>query len=144
MAFPLAKLFRVPPLIRAALKARQITTCDQLLAAAGHFEDRAALARASRLDLQDLNDLVRQADLARIQGIGVVFGRMLKDLGIHDVALLAQQEPAKLHQRLRLHNEANRLARRAPTEDEVTDWIDQARALPSLVSDGQRGQEAAN
>ena len=35
MGLPLAKLRQVPPLLRAALKVRHITTCDQLLAAAG-------------------------------------------------------------------------------------------------------------
>ena len=144
MALPLTKLLRVPPLIRAALKARRITTCDQLLAAAGHFEDRTALAGAAWLAPDRLTDLVRQADLARVQGIGVVFGRMLAELGIGDVATLAQQEPGRLHERLRLHNETNDLARRSPTAGEVTDWIEQARRLPSLVTYSPSGREATN
>jgi hypothetical protein len=67
MVLPLAKLRQVPPLLRAALKVRHITTCDQLLAAAGRFEDRAALAHAARIDPDRLTDLVRQADLARVR-----------------------------------------------------------------------------
>lgn len=144
MVLPLAKLLQVPPLTRLALKARHITTCDQLLAAAGHFDDRTALARAARLAPDQLTDLVRQADIARVQGVGVVFGRMLAGLGVGDVATLAQQEPGKLHERLRRHNDADLLARRAPTADEVTDWIDQARRLPRLVTYTSRGQEAVN
>ena len=68
MGLPLAKLRQVPPLLRAALKVRYITTCDQLLAAAARFEDRAALAHAARIDPDQLTDLVRQADLERVRG----------------------------------------------------------------------------
>ena len=100
MVLPLAKLRQVPPLLKAALKARSITTCDQLLAVAGQFDDRAALARATRIALDPLTELVRRADLARVKGVGTVFGRMLEDLGIGDVAKLAHQKPGRLHQRL--------------------------------------------
>ena len=37
----------VPPGLKAALKARSITTCDQLLVAAGRCYDRPVLAHAS-------------------------------------------------------------------------------------------------
>ena len=134
MGLPLAKLRQAPPLLRAALKVRHITTCDQLLAAAARFQDRAALADATQIDPDRLTDLVRQADLERVKGIGSVFGVMLEDLEVRDVATLAQQKPATLHKRLRAYNETHRLARRAPTAEEVADWIDQARQLPELVS----------
>ena len=142
MGLPIIKLRKVPPLLRAALKVRRITTCDQLLAAAARFEDRNALAHTSRIDLDRLTDLVRQADLERVKGIGAVFGVMLKDLEIGDVATLAQQQPGSLHKRLRRYNETHRLARRAPTAEEVADWIDQARQLPELVSYPPRHREA--
>ena len=94
MGLPLAKLRQVPPLLRAALKVRHITTCDQLLAAAARFEDRAALAHAARIEPDRLTDLVRQADLERVKGVGWAFGLMLEALGIGDVAMLARSSPA--------------------------------------------------
>jgi hypothetical protein len=54
-------------------------------------------------------------------------------IGVDAVAALAQQEPADLHGRLYRLNAAERLARRAPTPEEVQDWVAQARALPVLV-----------
>ena len=144
MVLPLAKLRQVPPLLKAALKARSITTCDQLLAVAGRFDDRAALARAARIALDPLTELVRQADLARVKGVGTVFGRMLEDLGIGDVAKLAHQKSGRLHERLHRYNVASQLARRSPTADEVADWITQARQLPILVTYQPRDQEAAS
>ena len=144
MLLPLAKLRQVPPLLKAALKSRSITTCDQLLAVAGQFDDRAALAHAARIAPDQLTELVRRADLARVKGVGTVFGRMLEDLGIGEVAKLAHQKPGRLHARLHRYNAASQLARRSPTADEVADWIDQARRLPILVTYPPRDQEAAS
>ena len=72
-------------------------------------------------------------DLARVGGIGQVFGLMLEDLGVRDTRALAAQNPAELHARLRAHNREERLARRSPTPGEVEDSVGQARALPGLV-----------
>ena len=80
MGLPLAKLRQVPPPVRAALKVRHMTTCDQLLAAAARFEDRAALARAARIDPDRLTGLVRQAELERVKGVGWAFSLMLEAL----------------------------------------------------------------
>ena len=116
------------------MKARHITTCKHLLTAAGRAEERKALAVAARIEQETLSKLVQQADLARVKGIGVVFGLMLGELGVPDVASLARQDPARLHHRLRGYNREERLTRRAPTPEEVSDWVAQARSLPKLVS----------
>jgi nucleotidyltransferase/DNA polymerase involved in DNA repair len=133
-ALPISKLRGVPLQLRVALKVRRITTCDQLLAAAGRFEDREALARAARLAPELLCELVQLADMARVSGIGAVFGLMLEELGIEDVEGLATRDPGQLHQQLREYNQRERLARRSPTPEEVADWVEQARRLPVLVT----------
>jgi uncharacterized protein DUF4332 len=132
-ALPLAKLRGLTLPVRDALKRHGIATCGRLLRAAGDAGDRDRLAAEAGIDPDVLLALVRQADLARVGGIGVVFGLMLEDLDVHDVPALAAQDPVWLHARLRRHNEQERLARRAPTPEEVDDWVGQARALPVLV-----------
>ena len=69
-----------------------------------------------------------------MQGIGSAFSRLLEALGVNDVAILARQQPSRLHERLRRYNAAHRFARRAPTADEVASWIGQARQLPKLIT----------
>jgi len=133
LGLPVSKLRGLTLPVRAALKRRGIATCGRLLRAAGGAGDRDRLARAAGIDPEVLLALVRQADLARVGGIGTVFGLMLEDLDVHDVPALAAQDPVWLHARLRRHNERERLARRAPTPEEVDDWVRQARALPALV-----------
>jgi predicted flap endonuclease-1-like 5' DNA nuclease len=140
---PISKLRGVPPEARVALKANRITTCSQLLAAAARFEDREVLAAGGRVDLAGLTRLVQRADLARIEGVGATFGRMLERLGVRDVAAVAEQAPESLLARLRELNAQARLTRRSPSAKEVEAWIEQARRLPKLVSYPRRGREAA-
>ena len=134
LGLPVSKLRGLAPRVRAALKYHRVATCGQLLRAAGRAGDRDQLARVAGIDPDALLALVRQADLARVAGIGTVFGLMLEDLGVRDVPALAARDPAGLHARLFAHNREERLARRSPTPEEVEGWVRQARALPPLVS----------
>src|SRR4051794_32957587 len=92
-AFPLTKLRGLTPTARHALKARRIATCPQLLRAAGPAGARAALAREAGLDPGELLTLVRRADMARVDGLGIVFQMMIEELGVTDVAALAAEDP---------------------------------------------------
>lgn len=132
---PLSKLRGLPSAIRLALKARRITTCEQLLRAAGSESARRILLAQTRLDEADLMVIVHRADLARIDGLGAVFGLILEEIGISTVAQLAAEEPAQLHHRVREYNRQERISRRSPTPEEVADWVTQARHLPKRVDD---------
>jgi predicted flap endonuclease-1-like 5' DNA nuclease len=131
---PISKLRGVPPAARLKLKGRRITTCAQLLLAAAKAEQRAILAAATGIDPVTLRGLVQRADMARIKGIGTVFGLMLEDLGVVCIEQLARQQPGTLHDALRRYNLVERLARRSPTPEEVASWIADARRLPILVT----------
>lgn len=131
---PISKLRGVPFQARVALKVRKVTTCSQLLSAAAAYTNREALAQSTRLPLELLTELVQRADMARVNGVGTVFGLMLEELGVLDVRALAAQDPQELHERLREYNQQERLARRSPTPEEVSDWIGQARLLRPLVT----------
>ena len=133
-SLPISKLRGVPSQMRALLKLRRVTTCAQLLRSAGRVEDRARLSREAGIPTDALLELVLRADMARVNGVGTVFGLMLEDLGIRDVPTLAAREPAEMYEQLRGYNQEERLARRSPTPEEVADWIGQARGLPQLVT----------
>lgn len=131
---PISKLYGVPTRVRLALKVHKITTGAQLLAAAGNPAARQLLAERARITPTQLELLVVRADLARVHGVGVVFGLMLEELGILKVQDLAACDPHELHDRLRRYNESVRAARRSPTLDEVQAWVAQAHSLPILVT----------
>jgi predicted flap endonuclease-1-like 5' DNA nuclease len=121
-------------MVRLRLKSRRITTCGQLLQAAGDADARAVLLEATGINEDVLLRLVRRADMARIRGIGTVFGLMLEELGVADVEQLARQTPGDLHTALKAYNLEERLARRSPTMEEVVEWIETAQSLPVIVS----------
>ena len=131
---PIGKLRGVATRVRSTLKVRRITTCGQLLAAAATADRRLQLARATGLDPEVILVLVQRADMARVNGVGAMFGLMLEELGIHDVQALAGQDPEQLHAALRDYNRHERIARRSPTPEEVADWVGQARYLTPLIT----------
>ena len=133
-SLPISKLRGVPQRTRVLLKARRITSCGQLLEAAGTAEKRDQLSRSTGIDPDLITMLVQRADMSRVNGVGAVFGMMLEDLGIRDVQSLASQEIEALHQELRSYNQQERLARRSPTPEEVADWVEQARQLTPIVT----------
>jgi len=137
MSLHVSKLRGISLETRSKLKHRGITYTQQLLEAAGKPDGRSRLAHASGIEEAELLRLVRRADLARIKGIGAIFADMLEWIGIHDVGALARQPPDALHARLFELNATERFARRAPTPEEVADWIRQARVLPRLLEDGR-------
>src|SRR3954470_15014244 len=71
---PVSKLRGLTLPVRAALKRRGIATCERLLRVAGDAGDRDRLAGEAGIGPDVLLALVRRADLARVGGIGVVFG----------------------------------------------------------------------
>jgi len=136
LSLPISKLRGVPLRTRIALKARRITSCKQLIDAAGDADRRDQLATSTGIDDDLLLLLAQRADLSRLIGVGAVFGLMLEQVGVRDVPSLAAQNAETLFAALRDHNQVERLARRSPTHDEVEHWIRQARKLEPVVTYG--------
>jgi predicted flap endonuclease-1-like 5' DNA nuclease len=134
MSLHVSKLRGISFDVRAKLKRNGVTYTHQLLAAAGQPSQRHEFSEASGIEEPTLSRLTCRADLARIKGIGAIFADMLELLSVDRVATLAGQEPGMLHNALATLNSAERFARRAPTPEEVEDWVAQARQLPKLVA----------
>jgi predicted flap endonuclease-1-like 5' DNA nuclease len=134
MSLHVSKLRGISFDVRAKLKRNGVTYTHQLLSAAGGRDQRQQFSETSGIEELTLTRLTCRADLARIKGIGAIFADMLELLDVDRVAKLAGQNPAQLHDALYTLNTAERFARRAPTPEEVEDWVAQARALPKLVA----------
>lgn len=134
MSLHVSKLRGISFDVRAKLKRNGVTYTHQLLAAAGQPDKRHQFSETSGIEETTLARLTCRADLARIKGIGAIFADMLELLSVDRVAELADQQPDTLHHALATLNSAERFARRAPTPEEVEDWVTQARQLPELVA----------
>ena len=77
---------------------------------------------------------VNHADLMRVVGVGPEFAELLEAAGVDSAPELAQRNVENLVTALAETNEARSLVRRVPSAAEVTDWIEQAKALPRLVA----------
>ena len=95
---PVSKLRGVPATVRVALKRQGINTCARLLELAGTAAARRALAERTGIDGELLLRLAQRADMARINGIGAVFGMMLEELG-HEVVEAHSGDQALAKQR---------------------------------------------
>ena len=133
MSLHVSKLRGISNQVRNRLKRHGVTYTHQLLDAAGRLDNRRELAARSGIEEAVLLRLTCRADLARIKGIGAIFADMLELIGVDRVSSLAEHDPARLYEILHELNAAERFARRAPTQDEVANWVAQARALPHLV-----------
>ncbi len=133
MGLPLNELKGATNTVLAGFKKQSITTSDRLLGKALTPQDRDALAAAVGVDGTILLALVKRADIARLKGIGRVYSDMLEESGATTISELAQCAPATLHATLRSINAKRRLTNRPPSLDQVTDFIEQAKALPPLV-----------
>src|SRR5258708_1202393 len=75
---------------------------------------------------------VNHADRIRVVGIGPEFAELLEAAGVDSVPELAQRNVENLVTALTETNTARSLVRQVPTAAEVTDWIEQAKALPRV------------
>jgi hypothetical protein len=58
----------------------------------------------------------------------------LEEAGVDTVPELAQRNAANLYQTLKEVNAERRLVRRLPGENQVADWVQQAKELPRIIT----------
>ena len=124
----------VGPVLGAKLRAANVQTTDDLLAAAGPAAGRRALADATGIGAQQLLRWTNHVDLYRISGIGSEYADLLEASGVDSCAELAQRNPANLATTMAEANAARNLVRRLPTEATIVEWIEQAKGLPKVVT----------
>lgn len=120
--------------IALKLTAAGIGSVDALLERGANPAGRVELAGISGSPQEEVLNWVNRADLSRVKGIGGEYSDLLEAAGVDTVPELAQRNPANLHQKLSDTNDAQTLVQRLPTEEQVADWVDQAKALPRVVS----------
>lgn len=128
MTLSIQQLRGVTATTASRLRGVGITTSEELLEAARTPQGREELAEKTGLSRGDVLELANRADLARVKGIGEVYSNLLENCGVDTCLELAQRNPANLHERL-VADAAASGVRRAPALSQVTNWIEQAKAL---------------
>jgi predicted flap endonuclease-1-like 5' DNA nuclease len=111
-----------------------IATTGALLKKGATPQGRQALAEETGISDKLILEWINHADLFRIKGVGEEYADLLEEAGVDTVPELAQRNPANLHAKLREVNAAKKLVRRLPTAAQVTEWTEQAKALPRVIN----------
>jgi small subunit ribosomal protein S2 len=124
----------IGPAFAEKLRAADVSSIDALLEKGATPEGRSALVEQTGIDAVRVLRWVNHADLIRVVGIGPEFAELLEASGVDSVPELAQRNVENLVTALTETNDARSLVRRVPGASEVTDWIEQAKALPRVVA----------
>ena len=124
----------IGPAFAEKLRAADVSSIDALLEKGATPEGRSALVEQTGIDAVRVLRWVNHADLIRVVGIGPEFAELLEASGVDSVPELAQRNVENLVTALTETNDARSLVRRVPGAAEVTDWIEQAKALPRVVA----------
>jgi len=74
------------------------------------------------------------ADLFRIKGIGEEYADLLERSGVDTVPELAQRNAANLYEKMISVNREKKLLRKPPTEEQVKEWVGQAKHFKRVVN----------
>jgi predicted flap endonuclease-1-like 5' DNA nuclease len=116
------------------LKDAGIQTTDALLEKGATPKGRKELAEKADISAKLILEWVNHVDLFRIKGVGEEYSDLLEEAGVDTVPELAQRNAENLHKSMISVNEEKELVRRLPTLGQVGDWIEQAKALPRVIT----------
>jgi predicted flap endonuclease-1-like 5' DNA nuclease len=118
----------------ARLQGMGIVTTEALLKRGATPEGRQALAEEMGASPNAILDWVNRADLFRVKGVGEEYSDLLEIAGVDTVPELAQRNPTNLHAALVEANAQKKLVRRLPGQAEVVRWVEEAKALPRVIT----------
>jgi len=116
------------------LQKAGVSTTDALLKAGMTPKGRKELAEKTGIGDALILQWVNHVDLYRIKGIGSEYSDLLEAAGVDTVPELAQRKAANLTQKMAAINKEKKLVRKLPVEKQVSDWIEQAKKLPRVIT----------
>jgi predicted flap endonuclease-1-like 5' DNA nuclease len=111
-----------------------IATTEDLLEAGKTPGSRQKLADKTGISRTLILEWVNHVDLFRIKGVGEEYADLLEEAGVDTVVELAQRNAENLYRALVEAGEHNKLVRRVPAQSQVSDWIEEAKTLPRVVT----------
>jgi len=118
----------------AAFHAQGIKDVEQLTNALATPAARKQWAESLGMTPQMVLTMANRADLSRINGIGGAFSDLLEAAGVDTVKELAHRRADNLHAKMVEVNAEKKLASRTPTIENITDWVEQAKALGGVIT----------
>lgn len=124
----------IGPAYAATLGTQGIKSTEALLKAGATREGRAELAAATGITEKLILAWTNKADLFRIKGVGEQYSDLLEAAGVDTVVELSNRRADHLTKKLAEVNQEYKFVRQLPTEAQVGDWIEEAKALPRVMT----------
>lgn len=131
--FLLREFLRINPKLVEKLAAVGIRNIQQMLEAGTTRRGRIALAKETGVSEDQILELVKLSDLARIPGVKGIRARLYYDAGVDTLEKMAEWEPEELREMVAEYVERTGFEGKAPLPAEVRFTIAQASRLPKRV-----------
>ncbi len=115
------------------LRAIGIASTDSLLEKGATAKGRADIVTKSGIGAKLILRWVNHSDLFRIKGVAGQYSELLEAAGVDTVVELSKRKADNLYEMMVKTNGEKRMVRALPSQDKVTDWVAQAKALPRKV-----------
>ena len=127
------KIEGIGPVHAKDLTKAGIHTTEDLLREGTTPTGRKEIEEVSGIPHKLILKWINMVDLFRIKGVSEEYSELLEEAGVDTVPELSQRNPDHLNQMLADINGKKNLVRRLPSENEIKDWIEQAKSLPSVI-----------
>lgn len=134
MAKKISEIEGIGPVFANKLGDAGVKTVEDLLKNGATKAGRKKLAAEAGIDEGKILDWVNMADLFRIKGIATQFAELLEAAGVDTVKELRNRNAANLHAKLVEVQAEKKITRAVPGLKQVESFIEQAKALPPVVS----------
>ena len=124
----------IGPAQSAKLREAGVKTVEALLERGATPKGRQELEQATGISGKNILRWVNHADLYRIKGVAAEMSELLEAAGVDTVAELARRNAQNLLAAMVSTNEQKKLVRRLPTEQQVADWVAEAKTLERKVT----------
>lgn len=124
----------IGPKYAAILNKAGVESVASLLKKGATPAGRKELEKATDISGKLLLEWINHADLYRINGVGEEYADLLEEAGVDTVPELAQRKAENLHAKMAEVNEKKKLVRKLPAASQVSDWVEQAKKLPRVIS----------
>lgn len=134
MSYSIDEIEGIGPVYAEKLQAVGIRTTEAYLERAKDPKGRKALAEETGIDASRILKWANMADLMRISGVGEEYSELLEAAGVDTVKELKHRNAANLAAKMKEVNEDKKLVRQVPGEASVEKWVEQAKALPAMMT----------
>jgi predicted flap endonuclease-1-like 5' DNA nuclease len=116
------------------LKAVGVKSTEDLLEKGKTPAGRKELAESSGVSEKLILGWLNRVDLARVKGIGSEYADLLEEAGVDTVPELSKRVPENLLKKMQEINTEKKLVRKMPVLSQVTEWVEQAKNLPRVIT----------